>query len=196
MVTSGGVISYPLIPVVRCKRVRPEVDLGKGTITIVFDTQNWEQNSIRLTVEQFEDLKGYIPAIMSFIDRVQRGLPIEGSDVVCISGTPWKHKALPLDENILIRLRWNEVKHFSLVTMIHGERQFTMSAGAFTHFKDFTCPKLTNAVRMWQDMLACTETLRASMLSDFKPECYFMSPRPTFQDPVQLERFCNDFFSR
>jgi hypothetical protein len=95
----------------------------------------------------------------------------------------------------MIKLRWNPAQRFSLVMLIDGQRQFTMCAGAFIRFNNFICAKVTNSVRMWEDMLGATSILRASLTSDFKPEAYLMAPIPTFQDPVEMEQFYGDFFA-
>jgi hypothetical protein len=46
-----------------------------------------------------------------------------------------------------------------------------------------------------KNVLAATVTMRASLFSTFNPEEYFMTPKPTFQDLVELEDFSNNFFN-
>jgi hypothetical protein len=190
-----GVLSYPLIPFVKNKRIRPEVHMATGQLTIIFETHNVAAGTIVLTPEQFETFKSYAEDIMSFAISIRDKIPIEVPE----GQTPnfgWNFKLLPIDENINVRLRWNVEQGTGLVTLMGLGKHFTMAAGSYIHFKNFICNKLTNAVRMWQVALSSTEILRASLASTFMPEKYFMNPQPVLQDPVEFETFQNDFFGK
>jgi hypothetical protein len=172
--------------------------MATGTLNIVFETSKSKSGSIKLTPEQFEKFKALMPDIKGFARCVKEN--ILPPDTLLIdnyktSDDGWSYQILPIDENINVRIRWNTEKGIGLITIMGPKKHFTMSAGSFLRFEEFICNKLTNAVRMWQDILAATVTLRASLFSTFKPEDYFMAPKPTFQDPVELEDFSNNFFN-
>jgi hypothetical protein len=190
-----GILSYPMIPFVKDKRIRPEVHMATGKLTIVFETQNSYNGTITLTPEQFEKFKAHTSDIMSFAICIRDKIPIEVPEGQS-PNDGWYFKLLTIDENIVVRLRWNVEQGTGLVTLMGTGKHFTMSAGSFIHFKNFICGKLTNAVRMWQVALCSTEILRASLASTFIPENYFMAPRPTMQDPVELENFADEFFTQ
>jgi hypothetical protein len=59
-------LSYPLIPFVKDKRIRPEVHMATGKLTIIFETQHTAGGTITLTPEQFETFKNHTEDIMSF----------------------------------------------------------------------------------------------------------------------------------
>lgn len=192
----NSLLSYPMIPLVRGKRIRPEVHLYEGTITLIFETQKWEVNSIKLTVDQFEMFNVHKPMILDFIQAVQNNTPVSFDTPISKEDGGWQSKLIRLDGNINIKLRWNEAKRYSLVGLIDDHRQFTMCAGAYIRFSDFVCTKVTNAVRMWQDVLTTTDTMRAALLSNFKPECYVLKPQHKPSDPIELEEFYKEFFGQ
>jgi hypothetical protein len=188
-----GVLSYPLIPFVYGKRFRPEVRMTTGELTVVFETQNAQTGTIKLTTDQFDKFKAHIPELKSFAISIRDKIPLEITNPVSNDG--WTADLLTIDENFVIKRSWNVQKGTGLIIITDDINRFSMSAGALLHFENFICGKLTNAVRMWQDMMAASVTLRESLLSTFKPEAYFMAPRPILQDPVELDAFTTEFFT-
>jgi hypothetical protein len=62
-----------------------------------------------------------------------------------------------------------------------------MSAGGYTRYHDFVSKKITNAVRMWEAILAVSANLRPSLMSNYNQlECMEIDailPR----DPIEIE---------
>lgn len=156
-------LSYPMIPLVRGKRIRLEAQLSAGKILVVFETQNWEANSVKLTPLQLQVFQTQMPAILNFISAVQTNAPVPVGEPFTQEEGKWLSTSIPFEEELSIKLKWNPEKRFSLVTLVQGQKQFTMSAGAFIRFNDFTCAKVTIAIRMWEAMIVAAAPDRASL---------------------------------
>ena len=159
-------LSYPMIPLLRGKRIRLQAQLSAVKILVVFETQNWEANSIKLTPLQLQVFKAQMPAILNFISAVQKGAAVPVGEPFTQEEGKWLSTSIPFEEELSIKLKWNPEKGFSLVILVQGQKHFTMSAGAFIRFNDFTCTKVTTAIRMWEAMIIAATPNRASLDSN------------------------------
>jgi hypothetical protein len=180
----NAVVSYPVYPLVLGKRVRFEAHMASGKLGIAFETEGKANLCVTLTPSEFLLMKEHEDKLMAFIKAVQtkNKLPFEGPMDREKDG--WKSKTVLLD-GFSVKMTWKD--EMSQVVLVKGDKKFTMSAGGFTRYHDFVSNKITNAVRMWDAMLAVSANLRPSLMADYNQlECMEIDailPR----DPVEIE---------
>ena len=193
LISTSATLSYPMIPIVRGKRVKINANMETGAISVIFETQQLEAYSLKLSLTEFEAFQNKLPVFVSYIRAVQesREVPREENIKITEEEGGWAYTVLYVMNNINVKIKWNAAKRHTLISVHDKNRYFTLSAGAFIYFQTYAIKKVTNALRLWQNVMRVTYSLRPSLMYDFLPEMHMMAPHYNLAEPVEVEEFGN-----
>lgn len=190
LIKNSPLLAYPTFPLVQGKRIRTQANMVTGETYVIFETQNWESLRLQLTKVEFEAFQSKHDQIQEFITAVQQEDTIpQGHTLILTEEGGWQSTTLYIMNSITVKIKWQASKRHTLISLVDKDRYFTMSAGAFLYLRCFLNTKLTNALRMWHNILSSTCILRPALLSDFQPELNLMTPYFKMEEPIEIEDF-------
>ena len=165
-----GVINYPVVPVVKNKRVRIEANIYQSSLFVVLERRAGNAEvGIKLTPAQFEQLKAKYNMLRTFIKSVQSSDPSKmfGSMGLEIKKDydGWKYCRVEIGEEIMLTLKWEEQKRQSMVKIHKGmmteggywaadkENEICLSAGGMMYFMDYLSEMISENLEAWSTVV-------------------------------------------